>query len=108
MNPDACREGQTMNNGRLLPKCTVEGLIYDFERHIGRLEMPPACCCDMSGCINLFRRIDADVRQIETRSDGKSDAFYWRHPNGQWEAFDTKDGKIQVRFGETDIPKEKQ
>ena len=36
----------------------VRSLAYSFEAKKGRLDMPPVSCCDMNGCIELFRTID--------------------------------------------------
>jgi len=72
--------------------CRVRNLAYDFESRTGRLDMPPVCCCDMSGCINLFRAIDPDVRRIETYSGGLRDTFYERNGEDQWRAL-THDGR---------------
>jgi hypothetical protein len=46
----------------------------------------------MSGCINLFRAIDPDVRRIETYSGGLRDTFYERNGEDQWRAL-THDGR---------------
>ena len=50
--------------------------------------MPPVTCCDMEGCINLFRVIDPGVRRIETYAGGQRDTFYWRHDRDRWCSID--------------------
>ena len=50
--------------------------------------MPPVTCCDMEGCINLFRAIDPGVRRIETYAGGQCDTFYWRDDRDRWCSID--------------------
>ena len=50
--------------------------------------MPPVTCCDMEGCINLFRAIDLGVRRIETYAGGQRDTFYWRDDRDRWCSID--------------------
>jgi hypothetical protein len=51
----------------------------------GRLIMTPGACCDMSGCIALFERIDPQVRRIETFSGDKPDTAYtYSFDEGKW------------------------
>lgn len=65
--------------------CEVDRLEYDFNKRIGRLFMPKDNCCDMSGCVAMFERIDPHVKRIETFAAGKPDTMYGR-PNG-WVAY---------------------
>ena len=53
--------------------CEVDRLEYDFNKRIGRLFMPKDNCCDMSGCVAMFERIDPHVKRIETFAAGKPD-----------------------------------
>jgi hypothetical protein len=80
--------------------CSVSGLTYDFENRHGALIMPAHCCCDMMGCINVFRAIDPEVREIKTYSGDATDTRYERNDQGQWRAV-SRDGK---RFEWADIP----
>jgi hypothetical protein len=57
----------------------VESLTYNFVRHIGQLYLPEGCCCDMDGCIELFQKIDKNVRRIDTFSGMESDTIYIRN-----------------------------
>jgi hypothetical protein len=66
-------------------QCDVVRLAYDFATNVGALQMPPDNCCDMSGCIALFERIDADVTRIETMAGSKPDTIYRRTSEG-WRA----------------------
>jgi hypothetical protein len=47
--------------------------------------MPGLSCTDMSGCINLFRSIDPDVRRIVTMSDDEDWTIYDK-VREQWRA----------------------
>ena len=68
-------------------QCTVIGVAYDFPSQTGRLIMTPGACCDMSGCIALFERIDPQVRRIETFSGDKPDTAYtYSFDEGKWSA----------------------
>jgi len=62
----------------------VNGLAYSFANHFGKLAMYERCCCDMSGCINLFRRIDPDVACIETWAGRELDTCYRKLDDGRW------------------------
>jgi hypothetical protein len=66
-------------------QCDVVRLAYDFATRVGTLQMPPDNCCDMSGCIALFERIDSNVTRIETVAGSKPDTAYSRTPAG-WRA----------------------
>jgi predicted PhzF superfamily epimerase YddE/YHI9 len=41
-------------------------IIYNFDKRTGILFMEPGTCCDMSGCIAFFERIDPHVQRIYT------------------------------------------
>jgi hypothetical protein len=71
----------------LLPDllCEVLSFSYNFETKEGRLDMPIGNCCDMNGCINLFKKIDSGVREVKTFSGGILDASYSGIATG-WEA----------------------
>ena len=67
----------------------VQSLTYDFDAHVGRLALPPDCCTDMSGAIQLFARLDADVQRIEVFAGGMPDITYQR--TGQdWHALNRR------------------
>lgn len=68
-----------------LLKTEVVSLSYEFIDHTGRLDMPEGCCCDMNGCIRLFKRIDRAVRSIETYAGGQADTVYYLS-GGLWMA----------------------
>jgi hypothetical protein len=70
-------------------QCRVIGVSYDYGQRLGRLDMPPVNCCDMSGCLGLFLAIDPDCAKIETFTGGKPDTAYVRRPAG-WEAIDPR------------------
>jgi hypothetical protein len=73
--------------------CFVTGLAYDFAAKAGRLDMGPISCCDMDGCIALFRAIDPSVTTIATFADGARDTRYEK-VEGRWRAYvwDKKSG----------------
>lgn len=56
--------------------CSVTALHYDFSMHAGTLVMAHLECCDMSGCIALFKKIDPAVRFIQTVSGNVPDTCY--------------------------------
>lgn len=66
-------------------KCHVLRIEYDFVSQIGILYMPPVCCCDMQGCIDLFEAIDPKVDQIRTFGGDRQDTSY-HLVAGIWEA----------------------
>jgi|SRR6516165_10288262 hypothetical protein len=77
----------------------VRSLAYSFEAKKGRLDMPPVSCCDMNGCIELFRTIDPEVCRIETYSGGLPDTAYERDGK-QWRAISCRG----QRFEQHSIP----
>jgi hypothetical protein len=66
--------------------CFAEAVEYHPALRLGVLRLPKGSCCDMSGCIELFRRLDPDVRRIETFSGDVRDTRYERDGNGKWDA----------------------
>lgn len=64
--------------------CGLIGLRYDVESRTGHLDLQG--CCDMSGAIHLFQRIDPGVRRITTTNNGQHDTIYRRLPDWQWQA----------------------
>lgn len=66
--------------------CSVVSLDYDFRERTGRLCMARGNCCDMKGCLDLFRGIDPKVKVIATFSGEKRDTVY-RKENKQWNAY---------------------
>jgi hypothetical protein len=67
--------------------CNVAGLAYDFETRAGTLHMASNECCDMTGCIALFKRIDTGVKRINTIAGSNPDTIYIMEANG-WQAYD--------------------
>ena len=78
--------------------CSVRGLIYDRASRTGRLYMTANHCCDMSGCLDIFKAIDPAVRHVKTFMGEDPDTQYhfderwkdagnWRHDG--WQAFDS-------------------
>jgi|SRR6516165_85640 hypothetical protein len=62
----------------------LNDVTYSFNNRVGKLFMPEGCCCDMSGCINLFRRIDPKVQFIETWAGETLDTCYRKLHDGCW------------------------
>jgi hypothetical protein len=79
-------DGEAFHHGL---QASVRSVSYDFRRQRGRLDMEELCCCDMSGCIALFKAIDSKVREIETFADGKRDTTYVQQARGGWQAVAT-------------------
>jgi hypothetical protein len=77
-----------MSRGKQMLGTNVEGIEYNFVAHAGRLYMERGCCCDMTDCINFFRRIDPDVSFIRTIAGIVDDTSYRRLADGQWQALD--------------------
>jgi hypothetical protein len=65
---------------------SVDQLTYDFERGIGVLYMPEGANTDRSGCIELFKKIDPNVRRIWTVAGPYADTAYFKTSDGQWNA----------------------
>lgn len=63
--------------------CEVVSISYDFRRRSGRLFMPPGNCCDMKGCLELFRTIDSGVVEILTFAGDRADTIY-RKVDHEW------------------------
>lgn len=66
--------------------CEVVSLDYDFREHTGRLYMPEFNCCDMTGCLGVFRGIDPEVALIQTYSGDRPDTIY-RRKGTEWTAY---------------------
>jgi hypothetical protein len=66
-----------------LKSCAV---IYDFEKKLGVLRLPPGACCDMSGCIHLFLSFAPDVQRIDVFSGAGLDTSYVCRGDS-WESF---------------------
>jgi len=66
--------------------CRVVGLSYDFAVKRGDLFMVGEDCCDMDGCLDLFRAIDEGCLAVHTHNAEGYDTTYWRHPGGEWHA----------------------
>ncbi len=69
--------------------CEVSNLEYDFDTKKGKLTMESGQCCDLSGCISIFEKIDQNVEIIETFSGDKSDTIFKR-VNGDWQSVLTR------------------
>ncbi len=66
--------------------CSVVSLKYDFHNHCGQLHLQEGHCCDMSGCLSLFKGIDSEVVAVLTFSGDEPDTAYCKRPNGEWVA----------------------
>jgi hypothetical protein len=64
----------------------VERLEYDFLAREGRLQLPTGCCVSMGPAIDLFRRLDPEVKLIRTFAGPVPDTLYRRHGRTEWEA----------------------
>lgn len=71
--------------GRQMLQTTVRSIKYDFIAFSGHLFMDADCCCDMTECIEFFKRIDPNVIYILTTADREHDTSY-RLIDGQWVA----------------------
>ena len=64
---------------------SATALSYDPKTRVGRLDIVAGGCCDMSGCVAAFERVDDQVQRIETYSGSKPAAVYLRR-HGRWSA----------------------
>ena len=69
-------------------QCTVESLAYNFadDGGTGFVFMAPMNCCDMTGCIELFKQIDPHVNRIVTYAGNVADTSYEKDEAGNWHA----------------------
>ncbi|MFZ0916675.1 MAG: hypothetical protein WAN04_07255, partial [Candidatus Udaeobacter sp.] len=61
--------------------CVVR-ITYDFEQCAGKLYQDMLCYCDMTECIEFFKRVDPEVRKIQTYVAGEEDTAYWLKHGG--------------------------
>jgi hypothetical protein len=66
--------------------CNVVRIAYDYETRCGFAWFADGDCCDMSGCIQFFSRLDPAVAEIQTYSGKAIDTAYQRAGHGQWRA----------------------
>ena len=66
--------------------CRVSRLRYNFDQHVGLLELPDNDCVDQTGCVDLFTGIDFDVEAIYTVNGDGRDTTYTRGKDGVWRA----------------------
>jgi hypothetical protein len=58
--------------------CNVHKLLYDYRLRKGKLFMPANNSCDKTACIEMFKAIDPEVREIETFAGTEVDTLYMR------------------------------
>jgi len=73
--------------------CFVDSLSYDFNSLTGKLHITDGGCCDMTGCIKLFKLIDPKVTKILTYSGAKEDTSYVKKDT-KWVVFCHLDGSV--------------
>ena len=66
--------------------CEPHSIEYDFKSRLGVLRMADGDCCDMTGCINVFMRMDQEVSKILTYSGDKPETVYVKRSDGEWRA----------------------
>ncbi|MGM4911453.1 hypothetical protein [Rhizobium sp. 768_B6_N1_8] len=66
-------------------QCFTVGVEYDFSKKVGVLLMDEGSCCDMQGCLNMFLRIDPEVKHIQTIAGSELDTSYTKYGN-DWKA----------------------
>lgn len=71
----------------LLVQAKVERVVYDLRRNTVEIHLEEGDCTDMGGAIALARRIDPNVRRVETFSGVYRDTSYSQLPGDQWQAF---------------------
>lgn len=65
-------------------KCRVRALRYDFDRHTGRLSLPPRTKADRYGVIAWFETIEPGVRRIIIISPEEIGVVYVKNEKGDW------------------------
>lgn len=65
--------------------CHPVKVAYYFAHKRGELMLRANECCDMTGCINLFKKIDPEVNDIQTWSGSELDTRYVLF-DGKWRA----------------------
>lgn len=65
-------------------RCGVLRLEYDFAARHGSVYFPPLHCCDMTGCIKLFKGIDSECSSIQTFEANKPETVYMIDDDGNW------------------------
>ena len=65
-------------------QCDVLRVEYNFNSQAGTLYLEDHSCRDMIGCINFFRSIDPEVKQIITFSGDREDTGYTRTTDDKW------------------------
>lgn len=63
-------------------QCMVLRLEYSFRAEEGWLHLRAGDCCDMTGCIALFQRVDPNVKTIITMSGKVPDTAYRKLHDG--------------------------
>lgn len=66
-------------------QCSVSHLTYSFHSHLGDLFIADNQCTDMTTCIELFRRLDPDVREIRVHEGTHNETIYTKIGE-QWTA----------------------
>lgn len=91
-----------MTHNKLM--CDVQSISYNFDTKIGTVQIGYGCT-DMSGTIDLFTKIDPEVRGVYTFSTGlRQDTFYTRTKSG-WQSSEpevTDWQRLQVHCDECD------
>ncbi len=64
--------------------CTANRIEYDWGSKKGSLYIASGEYSDMSGCINMFRVIDPEVKHIQTFSGDVADVVYERLESDSW------------------------
>lgn len=67
-------------------QCEVLRLAYDYDAKAGELHMEEDNCCHAPACVELFERIDPDVKIIRTFAGAVPDTIYARDRSGKWAA----------------------
>jgi hypothetical protein len=61
-------------------KCRVRSLRYDFDRRVGKLNLPPDNIPDMTAAIALFESIDPRVERIVVMIAAGPDIIVFKRP----------------------------
>jgi hypothetical protein len=77
------------SNPSLLVQAEIVQLVYYPHRCVLEIYLADGDCTDMSGAIELARRIDPEIDRIRTFSGDKPDTYY-NFEGVEWVAFDSR------------------
>jgi len=65
----------------------IKLFVYSFETRVAELYLPYGCCVDMRGAIAMGKKLDSQVRRVNTYADYLLDISYVKEGN-EWFVID--------------------